>query len=151
MSISWIKPLDGVIDGVNRTFFVPAAFTPVVPGSEAVFVRTLLRRKDYDDGWTVVDYATGEILLNEAPLAGDIVDMFFQQEVTGPLTTTVAGPLIGSISKASESLSGVLGTAAPLQGLLGANADSLYGTLKKPRLSGYITSKSSLTGIIKEC
>lgn len=147
MAVSWIKGLTGTVDGANTTFFIPAAYLPVVPDSEAVFVRTLLRRKDYDDGWTVVSYTTGEITLNEAPLPGDIVDAFFQQDIDPQLISE--GEIIGVLEDGA-SLAGNLGATSEIVGCL-EDGQELCGTIEEDPLTGEIVLGIELAGIIEEC
>lgn len=145
MAVSWIKTLTGTVDGVNRTFFVPAGFLPVISGSEAVFVRTLLRRKDFDDGWTVVSYTTGEILLNEAPLLGDTVDAFFRQDIE--VTVTTEGPIRGTILPTNAVYGQISGQ--PLVGCV-SSQEALCGVVGGPSIIAELGSGPQITGIIED-
>jgi len=64
----------GAIDGVNKTFFVSV---PYAPNTTAVFLNGAALRKDYANGWVETDSVTGKVDLNEAPIVGDVVQVFF--------------------------------------------------------------------------
>jgi len=64
----------GVIDGVNTTFTVSSAY---VVGSTAVYLNGQLKVKTFLDGWTETDPLAGIITLTEAPLDGDVIQIFY--------------------------------------------------------------------------
>ena len=68
-----IEPALGTIDGVNTLFLSSAMY---VPGSVQVWLNGLLKRKDFDDGWT--ELGSNKILLKEAPEPGDVVQVFYR-------------------------------------------------------------------------
>lgn len=74
MALPRFEVASGSVDGVNTTFRVSV---PYVPGSLALFVNGKLYRQDWDDGWIETNPATGTFDLKEAPLAGDVIQVFF--------------------------------------------------------------------------
>jgi hypothetical protein len=142
----------GTIDGANTVFTVSL---PYVVGSTAVWLNGVLLRRDLDDGWTESNPATGEITLNEAPLATgpcpDTLQVFFKDtSVDAPETVieqicgTISGEsgLSGTISQEGDFLSG---SVAPEDALCGFIAD---GTLP---LVGNLEAEAGLTGTLEDC
>jgi hypothetical protein len=93
----------GAIDGVNTTFTVSVAYTP---STTAVFLNGKLYRKDWDDGWIETNPALGVVDLKEAPVPGDVIQIFF---------TDTAAP---SLEEEVTPLHGVLMEVGELRGML---------------------------------
>lgn len=68
-----IWPATGNVDGVNRVF---QSVGPYVPGSTVVFLNGIALRKDWDNGW--VELGSDKVRLNEAPIPGDEVQVYFR-------------------------------------------------------------------------
>lgn len=68
-----IRPLTGVINGVNREFRTPV---PYIPGSVQVWLNGQLYRQDLADGWE--ERGSDRIELKQAPAPGDVVQAFFR-------------------------------------------------------------------------
>jgi len=141
----------GVVDGVNKTFYVSV---PYVPGTTAVFLNGQLKRHDWDDGWVETDPWTGRIDLKEAPRVGsglpytccDIVQVFFLD--TSPVDeSSEITPLHGRI-EADVSLQGLLSEAA-LLGMIG-DMGELAGVIVPESLAGVVVEEQSIRGIIAE-
>lgn len=103
MSQPRFEVASGAIDGVNTTFTVSVAYTP---NTTAVFLNGKLYRKDWDDGWVETNPTLGVLDLNEAPVPGDVVQIFF---------TDTAAPLPG---EEVTTLHGVLMEVGELRGML---------------------------------
>ena len=64
----------GTIDAVNTVFNVS---TPYKVGTTAVYINGQLKNRTFSDGWTETNPFEGEVTLFQAPLPGDIVQVFF--------------------------------------------------------------------------
>lgn len=145
MGIPKFEPLTGTINGSNTVFTASSAYTS---GSSAVFLNGVLQRQDLNDGWTESNPATGEVTLNEAPIAGDIPQIFY-------IDTTPDGPEVNI-----ENITGQLdvepnptGTLQDLA-LTGTLApdDTLTGALAVDAvLSGQLEPDGAITGQVKDC
>lgn len=118
----------GAIDGVNVKFYVGV---PYVPGSTIYILNGRLHRPDYDDGHVESNPGIGEITAKEAPVDGDVVQVFFTD--TAP---TAASPIqsMGAMLKAApEKLTSTLRPVKPttLQGTV-STVDKMKGTLRVP-------------------
>lgn len=91
----------GAIDGVNRVFALPGGY---IPKTTAVFLNGILYRRDWENGWTETDPALGIVTLNEAPLAGDTVQVFFTD--TGALATQEEVSTLRGVITEVESMRG---------------------------------------------
>jgi hypothetical protein len=80
----------GNVDGHNRDFQVSLPYTP---GSIAVWRNGQLQTKPLDDGWLELSPGTGVVRLKEAPLVGDVIQIFYND-------TTVPHPCGASWSRA---------------------------------------------------
>lgn len=74
MSLPRFEVASGTIDGVNTTFYVSV---PYAPNTVAVLLNGMAVRKDYANGWIETDPTLGKLDLKEAPLQGDILQVFF--------------------------------------------------------------------------
>lgn len=74
MSLPKFEVATGAIDGVNTTFYVSV---PYAPNTVAVLLNGMALRKDYANGWIETDPTLGKLNLKEAPLLGDIIQVFF--------------------------------------------------------------------------
>jgi len=99
----------GAIDGVNVKFYTPV---PYVPGSTAYILNGRIHRPDFDDGYVESNPGVGEITVNEAPLDGDVVQIFFTD--TAP---SIASPLekISATLSTTTRLTGTLSQAKPVK------------------------------------
>jgi len=137
----------GAIDGVNLVFTVSTAY---VPGSTAVFLNGQLKRADFDDGWTETSPATGTVTLTEAPLLGDVVQIFFIDGATGVLPGEEVTPLKGTL-KAADDLLGRLGATAEVTGQT-AEAEALNGRmLPTGTISAMVAEVEQLRGTVEIC
>jgi len=68
-----IEPATGLVDGFNTLFLSSSMY---VPGSVQVWLNGQMKRKDWDDGWT--ELGSNKILLKEAPIPGDVVQVFYR-------------------------------------------------------------------------
>lgn len=64
----------GAIDGVNVKFY---AGVPYASGSTAYILNGRVHRPDFADGYAETNPGIGEITVSEAPLIGDVVQIFF--------------------------------------------------------------------------
>ncbi len=103
MASARFEVVAGTIDGANRTFYTSL---PYGPGTTALFLNGQLKRADYDDGWVESDPGIGKIVLEEAPLPGDVVQVFYLDEGYSLLKSEVT-PLVGKIV-AVEAVSGAV-------------------------------------------
>jgi hypothetical protein len=88
----------GAIDGVNRVFTVSEAYTP---GSTNVFLNGQLKRADFGDGWAELSPAAGTVELAEAPLVGDVVQVYFLDTTSPGVETQIEeleGVLVDEVS-----------------------------------------------------
>lgn len=67
-----IEPLNGTVDGINKLFTTDNWYKT---GSVVVYHNGLAMRQDLDDGWT--ELGQNKIELNEAPIAGDIMQAYY--------------------------------------------------------------------------
>ena len=67
-----IESADGIVDGANRVY---ETSIPYLPGSLRVFLNGFLLRRDLEDGWA--ELGDKEVRMNEAPLTGDIVQLYY--------------------------------------------------------------------------
>jgi hypothetical protein len=63
----------GTVDGVNRDFQTGA---PYLLGSTVVFLNGMALRRDWDNGW--VELGSDKIRMNEAPITGDALQIYFR-------------------------------------------------------------------------
>lgn len=68
--------LVGVVDGANTEFYTSFDFTPE---TVQVFWNGRLKVRDWDDGFLV--QGTRKVVMKEAPLAGDSLEIEYQAEV----------------------------------------------------------------------
>ena len=68
-----IEVATGPVDGVNTTFYTSAMY---VPGSLQVWLNGQMKRADLQDGW--VEQGADKFKLNEAPVAGSVVQVYFR-------------------------------------------------------------------------
>jgi hypothetical protein len=75
--------LVGAIDGVNTTFTV--SYGEYLPGSLQVFLNGQLLAQGIDEAWVELSPGRGTFMLNESPVAGDIITAIYQTRtsVTG--------------------------------------------------------------------
>ena len=97
----------GAIDGVNVKFYTPV---PYVPGSTTYILNGRTRRADLDDGYTESSPGTGEITVSEAPLPGDVVQIFFTD--TAPSVSSPIEKLSAAVSVKTQ-LTGTLKIVEP--------------------------------------
>jgi hypothetical protein len=133
----------GDIDGSNRLFVVGSAYAP---GTVAVFYNGQLKRRDFFDGWAETDPATGKVTLAEAPLVGDVVQIFYLDtipDVIGQVLLNISGTLddtgdlTGSVT--SQSLDGTI------------EAQSVAGTLVEQLAYNVVIVPQELTGHLCVC
>lgn len=110
MPIARIVLASGAIDGTN-TVFSTGGF-PYVPGSTAYILNGRIHSQsiaggaDYDYGFTESNPGAGEITVDNAPLVGDVVQIFFWDtapyvEIVGTLTAHIKPEqrLVGKIEE----------------------------------------------------
>jgi hypothetical protein len=137
----------GVIDGSNRTYTVSAAYRVQ---STAVFVNGQLQRADFADGWSEVNPEAGVLLLTEAPLEGDVLQVFFINSGEGDLPESEVTPLKGTL-KTTDDLSGRLVMASELRGLV-AETNVLFGrALPTGTISATVVEVERLYGTVGTC
>ena len=143
-----LKDMTGAVDGANTNFFVPAAFLPVDPDSERVFLRGLPRVKSFDDGWTVIDYLTGHIRLNEAPLAGDPPPalLFLQADVPDTEVT----PISGCVRK-EDQLSGAVDATREVRACVSKEIVLCPSSIRRLGVRGVLSVQRQLTGKVEDC
>jgi hypothetical protein len=66
------EPAVGPVNGSNKVFEVSADYRP---GTTRVWRNGALQRQDLTDGWT--ELGGKKIEMNEAPVTGDIIQIFF--------------------------------------------------------------------------
>jgi hypothetical protein len=93
VSIPKFEVASGVIDGLNKTFTVSVAYSS---NTTAVFLNGVLYRRDWDNGWVETNPAMGIVDLIEAPILGDVVQIFFT-DATGPQLEEECTPLHGHL------------------------------------------------------
>lgn len=140
------EPLAGTVDGVNTTFTASTAF---VDGSEVLFVRGLPRRKDWDDGWVVVDASLGTIQLNEPPELDDDVQMLWLEVVPdtpGEEITEISCHVadLGEVSASIAPNGDLTGTVLSVMGVV-SGIDGIDG------VACNINDMDAIIGEIKEC
>lgn len=94
----------GIIDGLNKTFLTSSKY---LSGTTAVFLNGQLLRPDYENGWIETDPETGRFDMNEPPLTGDVVQIFFLGGDYVGNTANLITPLHGrmhDIEKVSATL-----------------------------------------------
>lgn len=101
----------GAIDGSNKTFTVSV---PYSPNTTSVFINGKMYRRDWADGWAETNPATGRIDLNDAPLLGDVVQVFFTDTTLAPLSEEIT-PMQGTI----RSVSGIRGSLTEIESRTG--------------------------------
>lgn len=134
MSLPRFEVASGAVDGVNKTFVVSV---PYAPNTTAVYVNGKLYRRDWDDGWIETSPSSGVVDLKDAPIPGDVVQVFFT-DTAGPQpeeeVTTLHGLLV-EVGRARGLLLDVEFRVADVQEL-GAvdgrllDAQPVLGTLK---------------------
>ena len=67
-----IEKLSGVINGFNTIFETSAGY---LPGSVRVFRNGILNEGSLIDGWT--ELGNKRISLNEAPIPGDVMQVYY--------------------------------------------------------------------------
>lgn len=132
----------GGIDGVNKTFFTVLSY---LPSTTAVFLNGQLLVTDFENGWVETDPAVGRFDLNEAPVPGDVVQIFYLDTTTSPADIDIVIPIKGTITDVSalqgfmsevETRTGQVQEEAGLQGQL-QQMQAMNGVLKDPEeLSG---------------
>lgn len=147
MKIAHLKDLTGTVDGVNRDFYVPAAFLPVDPDSERLFWRGIARVKSYDDGWTVIDYATGHIEMKEAPELGDAPPALLFLQDLGDVVTGEVTPISGCVRKQTEITAGVDATRA-VTACAVREVQACPSSLRRLQVTGSLSIQRSLSGKI---
>jgi hypothetical protein len=101
----------GAIDGVNVKFYTPV---PYVSNSTAYILNGRTHRPDLADGYIESNPGTGEITVNEAPLDGDVVQIFFTD--TSPSIVSPVSKISATLSaKTATQLIGTLRPAKPLK------------------------------------
>lgn len=94
MSQPKFEVASGNIDGVNKTF---AVSVPYASNTTAVFVNGKMYRRDWDDGWVETNPLLGIVDLKEAPISGDVVQIFFTDTASPQPeeeVTTISGRLM---------------------------------------------------------
>jgi hypothetical protein len=110
---------------------------PYVANTTAVFVNGKMYRRDWDDGWLETSPSHGVVELKEAPLPGDVVQIFFTDTASPQPeeeVTIISGCLVevdqfrGKLSEAEMRL----GRVYELDGLDGrlVNHQLVLGLLK---------------------
>lgn len=128
----------GAIDGVNVKFYVGV---PYVPGSTVYILNGRTHRPDYDDGHVESNPGIGEITVNEAPLDGDVVQIFFTD--TAPTAASPIQTLTATLKATPEKLTGTLRPVAPatINGTV-SGVSKMKGTLR-------VSSPEKLSGVVK--
>ena len=104
----------GAVNGSNRTFRTQYPYTAE---TTSVFINGKMYRRDWEDGWSETDPDTGVFDLNEAPLLGDDVQVFYIDRTTSPKAVEVQ-MLVGRI-RAVQEIAGVLRDDVQLKGIIG--------------------------------
>ena len=113
MGLPHFEVATGNIDGVNTTFFTSV---PYQPQFTAVFLNGQLKRPDFDDGWTEISPVTGRFDLDQAPLVGDVVQVFFVDTSTAPTQEVLA--LSGLVEEVEDLAGQVIEVGGQLMGTL---------------------------------
>jgi hypothetical protein len=93
MGIPYIEVAAGPIDGSNLVFTVSRAYQPL---STAVFLNGQLKVRTNADGWAETSPALGSVTLNQAPLVGDVVEIYYL-DTSPTLFTLGMFPLSGTV------------------------------------------------------
>ena len=149
ITVAHLKDLTGDVDGVNTDFFVPVDFLPVDPGSERVFLRGIARVKDWDDGWTVIDYPTGHIRLNEAPLDGDPPPALLFLQDLGDIPLGEVTPISGCVRK-QDQLMGAIATRE-VRACIAKEITLCPSKIRRLGVRGVISVQRQLTGKVEDC
>lgn len=146
MGVWRVEIPSGAINGTNRTFVTSV---PYRAGSLALYLNGQLREKSNTaDGYTETDPATGTLTLVEAPRAGELVQVAYEDtaavpELLLPLTGTtdavddVSGTVaeVGSASGAVSDAEAVAGTVSVSDAFTGSVADQdLSGVVSDPEV-----------------
>jgi hypothetical protein len=132
----------GAIDGVNTVF---TTGTPYVPGSAAYILngrihnQALPRGPDNDYGFVELSPDSGTIQVDNPPVSGDVVQIFFWDRLVTP-----APPV--------QSLTGVVNTKTPLQGVAREpEVTKLTGVVRSGALTGAVRNDQPerLAGVIR--
>jgi hypothetical protein len=139
----------GLIDGVNRVF---SAGEPYVAGSVAFILNGRIHNQasiDSDYGFIELSPDAGTIQVTNAPLVGDVVQIFYwSRRILPPPEVT---RLTGNVDQ-STRVAGVVRPVAPerLSGVVRAEAaKGVVRTPSKDRLAG-VVRVARVTGVIRE-
>jgi len=144
-----MKDLEGAVDGVNKDFYVPSAFLPVESDSERIFLRGIPRVKSWDDGWIVLDYATGHFRLNEAPLVGDPPPAALFLQVVPDVALEQVTKLVGQI-RVSPTPLGSIRASAKITGTVNGDRKLFPTKVEAKRIVGIVYPLERLSGKISE-
>ena len=138
----------GSIDGANKTFTTSKAYAP---GTLHVFLNGQLKRADLDDGFIEVNPATGVFEMKEAPLTGDVVQVFYIDEASLGAGGEDFPTLVIGVVESDKALEGDFTAVGSLASVLVVE-DGLDSTLKiEEGLDSMLSGLDSLTGTIKIC
>jgi hypothetical protein len=145
----------GAIDGVNTTF---STGVPYVPGSTAYILNGRIHNKalsgnaDYGYGYVELDPDAGTIQVENPPLPGDLVQIFFWDrvvlpappvgQITGTVATGPGAPIQGTVRTVQPTrLVGVVGPRT-LQGVVRPERpEQLIGTVGTNKIVGIVREK----------
>lgn len=135
----------GVIDGVNTDFSTSSRY---VTGSTAIFLNGQLLRSDYANGWTETDPENGLFTMNEAPLAGDVVQVFYLDADFEGASDTVVAPLRGILYDCSD-LKGRISSESIIGKVV--QETQLSARLEDGSLKATVSNQTAITGHIRSC
>lgn len=72
MSVAFIEPMYGLVDGVNQIFQTKNEY---MPGTLRVFVNGVVYYGPFDDGWT--ELGDRKIRMKIAPVVGDVIQAYY--------------------------------------------------------------------------
>lgn len=137
----------GAIDGLNRSFRV---LYPYVEGSAAVYLNgNLLPKGDWDNSFIELNPDLGIVQLNEAPVDGDDVQIFYLDRTLAPTFVEVS-KLVGKIREA-DSVLGSIQASLPMRATIGG-IGSINGKVSAPSsMSGTVRSSTDIRGVVIQC
>lgn len=149
MANSKIVTAIGNIDGVNVKF---SAGEPYTPGLTRYILNGRIHAQNSDDfSFTESNPGAGEITVSEAPVDGDVVQLFIVD--LRPVVVSPVQQLTGTI-RAPNKLQGALRPKKPPQLQATVSPKKLQGALRSPKpnqLQGVLQSKRLVGQLKKVC
>jgi hypothetical protein len=138
----------GVVDGLNVVFSVSSAYQPL---TVAVFLNGQLKRRDFADGWTETNPTAGIVTLAEAPIPGDVVQIFFIDGVPSSVPNPEEVTGIQGVVFEKEAVLGSLSSVAELIGIT-ESVGELDGSVRATdALTATLEEVGNLVGVLQEC